>query len=94
MLLNARCQHSFDISLTFNITVGREINKNEIVQTYLIFYQVKVFFFGKLINLKVCTMSWLNLNDSLNSLKGQISNFANTVLSDEDQGTGNNSPYF
>jgi hypothetical protein len=32
-------------------------------------------------------MSWLNLNDSLNSLKGQISNFASNVLADEDQHT-------
>ncbi|EEZ99827.1 thyroid receptor-interacting protein 11 [Tribolium castaneum] len=29
-------------------------------------------------------MSWLNLNDSLNSLKGQLSNFANNVLADDD----------
>lgn len=27
-------------------------------------------------------MSWLNLNQSLNSLKGQISNFATEVLSE------------
>ncbi|XP_045463919.1 thyroid receptor-interacting protein 11-like [Harmonia axyridis] len=28
-------------------------------------------------------MSWLNFNDSLNSLKGQISNFANNVLAED-----------
>lgn len=38
-------------------------------------------------------MSWLNLNDSLNSLKGQISNFASNVLADEDQHTGKIHPY-
>lgn len=27
-------------------------------------------------------MSWLNLNDSLNNLKGQISSFASGVLAD------------
>lgn len=27
-------------------------------------------------------MSWLNLNESLNSLKGQITNFATEVLSE------------
>lgn len=30
--------------------------------------------------------SWLNLNESLNSLKGQISNFANNVLTESDEG--------
>lgn len=28
-------------------------------------------------------MSWFNLNDSLNNIKGQISSFANDVLTDE-----------
>ncbi|KAK9878383.1 hypothetical protein WA026_021690 [Henosepilachna vigintioctopunctata] len=28
-------------------------------------------------------MSWLNFNDSLNNIKGQLSNFANTVLSED-----------
>ncbi|XP_056632154.1 thyroid receptor-interacting protein 11 [Diorhabda sublineata] len=32
-------------------------------------------------------MSWLNFNDSLNNLKGQLSNFASNVLAEEDQGT-------
>lgn len=27
-------------------------------------------------------MSWFNLNDSLNSIKGQITNFASDVLAD------------
>ncbi|KAJ3662255.1 hypothetical protein Zmor_006611 [Zophobas morio] len=38
-------------------------------------------------------MSWLNLNDSLNTLKGQISNFANNVLADDDEGKDPNSPF-
>lgn len=29
-------------------------------------------------------MAWLNFNDSLNNLKGQISSFANNVLADEE----------
>lgn len=29
-------------------------------------------------------MSWLNFNDSLNSLKGQITNLAQSVLTEED----------
>lgn len=28
-------------------------------------------------------MSWFNLNDSLNNIKGQITSFANDVLTDE-----------
>lgn len=28
-------------------------------------------------------MSWFNLNDSLNNIKGQITSFANEVLTDE-----------
>lgn len=38
-------------------------------------------------------MSWLNLNDSINSLKGQLSNFANNVLADDDQNKGKFHPY-
>lgn len=34
-------------------------------------------------------MSWFNLNDSLNSIKGQISNFANDVLADVPEEEGN-----
>lgn len=34
-------------------------------------------------------MSWFNLNDSLSSIKGQISNFANDVLADNVDNTGN-----
>lgn len=40
-------------------------------------------------------MAWLNLNESLNSIKGQISNFASGVLADgivNDTGT-NFQPY-
>lgn len=32
-------------------------------------------------------MSWLNFNDSLNNLKGQITNFATNVLADNEEGT-------
>lgn len=31
-------------------------------------------------------MSWLNFNDSLNNLKGQITNFATNVLAEQDAG--------
>lgn len=34
--------------------------------------------------------SWLNFNDSLNNLKGQITNFAQNVLADEDTGLEGN----
>lgn len=33
-------------------------------------------------------MSWLNFNDSINNLKGQITSFANNVLAD-DEGNSN-----
>ncbi|KAG5899248.1 hypothetical protein JTB14_035426 [Gonioctena quinquepunctata] len=33
-------------------------------------------------------MSWLKLNEGLNSLKGQISNFATNVLADDDDNEG------
>lgn len=42
-------------------------------------------------------MSWFNLNDGLNNLKGQITNFASGVLTDgivNDEGINNNNTYF
>lgn len=37
----------------------------------------------------VWIMSWFNLNDSFNNIKGQISNFATEVLTDSADDTGN-----
>lgn len=31
-------------------------------------------------------MSWLNFNEGLNSLKGQLTNLAQSVLTEEDNG--------